>query len=112
MDFIGLIIGLATGTNGKFQRRGRAAPFLAGTLGALTPCGIYVTFAERAGDAGAISSAIYLVCLPGILLGTALGGVLGLYTKKTWPESHVFLVASVWGLLGGLVPAILWALFT
>ncbi len=55
---------------------------------------------------------LLLAWFPSILIGTILGGLLGLHARKTRPDSQVFLVAYIWGLIGGLVPGILLFIIT
>ena len=99
----------------KYYEGKQVAPFLTGALGAMTPVLflIWVTDESRYWHEADLNSYLMLLTwLPSILIGTLLGGSLGLHTRKTRSDSQVFLVAYIWGLIGGLIPGILLFIIT
>lgn len=94
----------------KYHERKQLATCLTGTLGAMTPVLLLILVTDKSLfwlEADLSSYLMLLAWLPLILIGTVLGGLLGLHTGKTRPDSQVVLVAYIWGLIGGLIPGIL-----
>ena len=80
---------------------------LTASLGAITPqvvMFILFLFGNSLREAEYIYYTMCLTCLPAVLLGLIIGGLLSLLAKGSKIDRKVIAVAYICGLIGGLIP--------